>query len=123
MTRMLDSDPTLAPATADADRGQAAFTRTGLALYDLLVLRGLCPCAYETNILLIDGVALIKAEGSIRLAVGLGLPWSPAGILRVLPRRLADVLYEWVARDRFRMFGRRKTCYLPRTVDRERFIA
>jgi len=42
MTMMLDRNPTLAPATADADRGQAAFTRTGLALYDLLVLRGLC---------------------------------------------------------------------------------
>jgi hypothetical protein len=45
MTMMLDRNPSLppAPATADADRGQAAFTRTGLALYDLLVLRGLCP--------------------------------------------------------------------------------
>jgi hypothetical protein len=26
-------------------------------------------------------------------------------------------------RNRFRMFGRRETCYLPRTVDGERFIA
>jgi SAM-dependent methyltransferase len=47
MTLMLDSDPTLAPATADADRGQAAFTRTGLALYDLLVLRGVCPWVWR----------------------------------------------------------------------------
>ena len=39
MTLMLDGDPSFAPATADVDRGQAAFTRTGLALYDLLVLR------------------------------------------------------------------------------------
>jgi hypothetical protein len=43
MTLMFNRDATLAPATGDADRGQAAFTRTGLALYDLLVLRGLCP--------------------------------------------------------------------------------
>jgi hypothetical protein len=28
-------------------RGQAAFTRTGLALYDLLVLRGLCPWVWR----------------------------------------------------------------------------
>jgi predicted DCC family thiol-disulfide oxidoreductase YuxK len=68
-------------------------------------------------------VALIKAEGSIRLAMGLGLPWSLAGILRVLPRRLADTLYDWVARNRFRIFGRRETCYLPRAVDQDRFIA
>ena len=98
----------------------SAQSALGHALY---VHYGLDPENYETNILLIEGVALIKSEGSIRLAVGLGLPWSLAGILRVLPRRLADVLYEWVARNRFRIFGRRETCYLPRAVDRERFIA
>jgi predicted DCC family thiol-disulfide oxidoreductase YuxK len=92
----------------------------GRALY---VHYGLDPENYQTNVLLIDGVALFKGEGSIRLAMGLGLPWSLAGILRVLPRRLADRLYEWVARNRFRLFGRRETCYLPRSIDRERFIA
>jgi hypothetical protein len=40
------------------------------------------PENYGTNILLIDGAAFIKAEGSIRLAVGLGFPWSLAGMLR-----------------------------------------
>ena len=98
----------------------SAQSALGRALY---VHYGLDPENYETNILLIDGVALIKAEGSIRLAVGLGLPWSVTGILRVLPRRLADTFYDWVARNRFRLFGRRETCYLPSTVDRDRFIA
>jgi SAM-dependent methyltransferase len=39
----LDGDSSVAPTTGGADRGQVAFTRTGLALYDLMVLRGLCP--------------------------------------------------------------------------------
>jgi len=47
MTLMLDRDLALAPLTVDTDRGQAAFTRTGLALYDLLVLRGLCPWVWR----------------------------------------------------------------------------
>jgi predicted DCC family thiol-disulfide oxidoreductase YuxK len=98
----------------------SAQSALGRALY---VHYRLDPDNYETNILLIEGVALIKAEGSIRLAMGLGLPWSLAGILRVLPRRLADTLYDWVARNRFRIFGRRETCYLPRAVDEGRFIA
>jgi predicted DCC family thiol-disulfide oxidoreductase YuxK len=97
-----------------------AQSALGRALY---VHYGLDPEHYETNLLLIDGVALIKAEGSIRLAVGLGLPWSLAGILQVLPRRFADRLYDQVARNRFRMFGRRESCYSPGSVDRDRFIA
>jgi predicted DCC family thiol-disulfide oxidoreductase YuxK len=98
----------------------SAQSALGHALY---VHYGLDPENYETNILLIDGVALFKAEGSIRMAEGLGLPWSLAGILRVLPKRVADALYESLARNRFRLFGRRETCYLPRSGDRERFIA
>jgi predicted DCC family thiol-disulfide oxidoreductase YuxK len=97
-----------------------AQSACGRALY---VHYGLDPENYETNLLLIHGVALTKAEGSIRLAVDLGFPWSLAGILRMVPRRLADTLYEWVARNRFRIFGRRAACYLPRPIDRERFIA
>ena len=31
----------------DADRGQAAFTRTGLALYDVLILGALCPWVWR----------------------------------------------------------------------------
>ena len=34
---------------ADVDRGQAAFTRTGLALYDLLILRALCPWVWHNR--------------------------------------------------------------------------
>ena len=48
----------------------SAQSPLGRALY---VHYGLDPENYETNILLIDGIALIKAEGSIRLAVDLGL--------------------------------------------------
>jgi len=98
----------------------SAQSALGHAIY---VHYGLDPENFETNILLIDGVALFKAEGSIRLAVGLGFPWSLAGILRALPRRFADTLYDWVARNRFRLFGRRETCYAPRGADQDRFIA
>jgi SAM-dependent methyltransferase len=42
MTLVSNNDLIRATVSPEADHGQAAFTRTGLALYDLLVLRGLC---------------------------------------------------------------------------------
>jgi predicted DCC family thiol-disulfide oxidoreductase YuxK len=81
------------------------------------------PEDYKTNLLLIDGKALIKSEGSIRLAMGLGFPLSITGSLRISPRRYADTLYECLARNRFRLFDRGQRCYLPRAMDRDRFIA
>lgn len=91
----------------------------GRALY---VHYGLDPEDYETNILIEEGVAWFKSEGSIRMAEGLGPPWSLAAVFRILPRPLRDRLYAFVARNRLRFFGRRATCYVPQPDDQGRFL-
>jgi predicted DCC family thiol-disulfide oxidoreductase YuxK len=97
----------------------AAQTPLGRALY---VHYGLDPLDYETNILLVDGCSFLKSEGSIRMAEKLGWPWSLAAALRVLPLAARDWLYERLARNRMRIFGRLETCYRPSVGDQERFI-
>jgi predicted DCC family thiol-disulfide oxidoreductase YuxK len=91
----------------------------GRALY---VHYGLDPEDYETNILIAEGVAWFKSEGSIRMAEGLGLPWSLAAGFRILPHPLRDRLYAFVARNRLRLFGKRETCYVPKAGDEDRFL-
>jgi predicted DCC family thiol-disulfide oxidoreductase YuxK len=97
----------------------AAESPLGQALY---VHFGLDPQDYATNILLEDGVAWFKSEGSVRMAEGLGLPWSLAAVFRVLPLAWRDFLYETVARNRLRWFGKRTTCYLPDPKFAGRFL-
>jgi predicted DCC family thiol-disulfide oxidoreductase YuxK len=84
---------------------------------------GLDPQDYETIILIADGRALFKSDAAIRIAVGLGWPWKLAAVLRVLPRALRDRLYDFVARNRIRFFGRRETCYRPDARFENRFLA
>jgi predicted DCC family thiol-disulfide oxidoreductase YuxK len=98
----------------------AAQTPLGTALYRHL---GLDPTDYETNILLEDGRAWLKSEGSIRVFERLGFPWSLMAIGRVLPRPARDGLYAIVARNRLRWFGRRATCYRPDPAEADRFLA
>ena len=92
----------------------------GHALY---VHYGLDPHDYETNILIADGLAWFKSEGSIRMAEGLGFPWSLAAVFRILPRALRDRVYESIARNRLRLFGKRETCYRPDKRYEDRFLA
>ena len=92
----------------------------GRALY---VHYGLDPQDYETNILIAGGVAWFKSESSIRMAEGLGFPWSLAAVFRVLPMAWRDRLYETVARNRLRWFGKRESCYRPDPRFADRFIA
>ena len=91
----------------------------GHALY---VHFGLNPTQYETNILLADGRAWFKSEGSIRMAQGLGAPWSLVAIFRILPLAWRDRLYAVVANNRLRWFGTRQTCFMPDAKYVDRFL-
>lgn len=97
----------------------AAQTPLGAALY---AHYGLFDDDYRTNILLEDGRIWLKSDGSIRIFVGLGFPWSMAALAKILPRSLRDYFYDVVARNRLRWFGRRETCFLPDPQDADRFL-
>lgn len=98
----------------------AAQSPLGQALYAHYRLD---PTDYETMILIADGVAWFKSEAAIRIAQGLGLPWSLAVLFRVVPRAWRDAVYAWVARNRIRWFGARTVCYRPDAKFAGRFLA
>jgi predicted DCC family thiol-disulfide oxidoreductase YuxK len=98
----------------------SAQSDIGRALY---VHYGLDPQDYETNILLADGNAWFKSESSIRMMEGLGNPWALARCLRLLPMRWRDRLYETIARNRLRWFGKRAACYRPDDRHANRYLA
>ena len=66
--------------------------------------------------------AFTKSDAVLRSAWELGGIWRVGEIGRVLPRSLRDWLYDRVARNRYRMFGRYETCRVPRAEQREKFI-
>jgi predicted DCC family thiol-disulfide oxidoreductase YuxK len=80
---------------------------------------GIDPEVPETNAVLVDGRAFFKADAAIE--VTRRLPrwgWTPA--VRILPRRVRDALYDLVARNRYRLFGRTETCMVPGPAEADR---
>jgi len=73
-------------------------------------------------VLVEEGRAHVKSAGALRLARGLGLPWSLLYVFILLPRPLRDALYSLVARNRYRWFGRREACMMPTPERLERFL-
>ncbi len=55
-------------------------------------------------------------------AVARGLGWWWVAPLRLVPRGLADVIYDIVARNRYRWFGKHDTCPIPDPQHRSRFL-
>jgi predicted DCC family thiol-disulfide oxidoreductase YuxK len=55
-----------------------------------------------------DGTLLMRSNASLHILERLGGGWrSLANILRVIPRGLRNLIYDFVARIRYRLFGRR----------------
>lgn len=96
----------------------AAQTPLGAALYRHY---GLDARDYETNILIEEGRGFFKSDGTIRMVAGLGFPYSLVKIFRLLPQRVADALYEFIARNRLKIAGR-QSCMVPTPEQRRRFI-
>jgi predicted DCC family thiol-disulfide oxidoreductase YuxK len=67
-----------------------------------------------TFLVLDRGLALTQSDASIHITGAMGGLWRLVAIARVIPRSWRDWLYRLLARNRYRWFGRRSTCYLPR---------
>ena len=65
---------------------------------------------------------LARSRAALFVASELGWPWKAAGLLGVLPTALLDAGYNVIARHRYRLFGKRDECLIPRPEDRARFL-
>lgn len=75
------------------------------------------------SFLLVDGAsAQIDSDGVIAVLTGLGGAWRLAGVARLVPRWLRDGVYRFIARRRYRWFGRKTTCDLPDPAYSHRFL-
>lgn len=75
------------------------------------------------SVVLADGDRLLlHTDAAIGIAVRLGGWWRAAAILYAIPRPLRDAVYRFIARHRYRWFGRREQCMLPRPEWKDRFL-
>jgi predicted DCC family thiol-disulfide oxidoreductase YuxK len=59
-----------------------------------------------------NGQASVKSEAVLRIACELRR-WQWTRLFHFIPRVIRDAIYDLVARNRYRWFGRRDACILP----------
>ena len=62
-----------------------------------------------------NGQAYVKSEAVLRIARELRR-WQWTWLFHFIPRVIRDAIYDLVARNRYRWFGRRDACILPNSV-------
>lgn len=104
---------------AQAFRFASAQSPLGQALYRHY---GLDPVDFQTNLLIEDGRAAGKLDGFVRIMSRLGWRFWPVKAVLLLPMGLRNWLYDRIARNRYRLFGKADRCVLAHDDFRSRLI-
>jgi predicted DCC family thiol-disulfide oxidoreductase YuxK len=73
---------------------------------------GIDPSDPDTNAVIHGGVPLFKSDGALTV-LGTLPGWGWVRASRVVPKPVRDTVYDLVARNRYRMFGKYEACAVP----------
>ena len=95
-----------------------AHSATGRVLFEA---HQLDPDLIETNIVMVDGKPYLKFRAFAAAMRAIGWPWRIFWLIAYLPRGVSDTLYDFVARNRYRIAGQR-ACPMPSPELKARLI-
>jgi predicted DCC family thiol-disulfide oxidoreductase YuxK len=77
----------------------------------------------EWTIILLDDAGMHeRSDAALRIMRTLGGVWRMMNILRIIPRSIRDRCYRFIARRRFRWFGKATNCRLPSDDERKQML-
>jgi predicted DCC family thiol-disulfide oxidoreductase YuxK len=79
--------------------------------------------AFDTFLLEKNGSVFTRSTAAIYTLAMLGGIFKFTRVFLLVPRPLRDVIYSWVARNRYRWFGKKETCRLPTPEERALFLS
>lgn len=78
--------------------------------------------ALSTIIFLEDQQVLQKSDAILGIARHLSGAWPLLYGFKIIPRFIRDAVYDWIARNRYRFFGKQDACMIPTPELKARFI-
>ena len=88
----------------------------------LLASMGLKDFSMDTVVLIEGKEIFVKSDVALRLFRHLGGGWSYLYYLSIIPKFIRDTVYDLIARNRYRWFGKKEVCMLPRPEWEDRFL-
>jgi predicted DCC family thiol-disulfide oxidoreductase YuxK len=82
---------------------------------------GIDPGDPDTNAVIHGGKAFFKSDAALTV-LGALPGWSWVRALRFVPKPLRDAVYNLVARNRYRIFGKYEACFVPDAEMRARVM-
>jgi len=81
--------------------------------------------AYQSvdSILVYDGQRILsQSSAALFIARRMDALWPLMGIFWIVPKFIRDGVYNWIARNRYRWFGKKNACMIPTAELKRKFL-
>lgn len=98
-------------ASLQGNFGQSTLSKYGLSNTDL-----------NSFLLLQDGILYSRSTGALKVARSLSGGWPLLYACIIIPKFVRDAVYDFIAANRYRWFGKNESCRLPAPKQESLFI-
>ena len=89
----------------------------------LVTERGIDISKVDSIILIEPGRAYYtKSDAALEIAQGFGGFWKALALFTWIPKTFRDAIYDWVARNRYKWFGKKDVCMIPTPELQAKFL-
>lgn len=98
-------------ASMQGEVGQALYRQHGMDPND------------PSSMIIVEGERMRRdSDAVLSIYERLGYPWKLAALFRIVPAVIRDPVYRFVARHRYKIFGKRDTCWIAPAHMRDRIL-
>lgn len=69
-----------------------------------------------------EGEIYTESTAALKLIPFLSAPYKMLLIFWIFPKKFRDIIYRYIARNRYKWFGQKDECFLPSSEYKERFL-
>lgn len=89
---------------------------------ELLARHNIDPSKIDSIVLISGDSAFAKAGAALRIAKYLTGLWPLLYSLVIIPKFIADAVYDFIARNRYKWFGKKESCMIPTPELKSKFL-
>lgn len=77
---------------------------------------------FDTVMLIKNGKVYTRSDAALEIARELSGLWPALYAFKIFPSLLRNLVYDWIAKNRYKWFGKKDSCMIPTPELKARFI-
>jgi predicted DCC family thiol-disulfide oxidoreductase YuxK len=89
---------------------------------EFLTTHQLSASDFDSVVVFRGGKVFKKSAAAFQVTGQMGFPWSILSVFKIFPAFFSDFFYDFIARNRYRFFGKKDACMIPTPEIRAKFL-